>query len=393
MTDVTDSLRRYPLFALLEPGPLAAWLAGGLSRSVDLGETLLQAGTEGRAVYLVEQGRVRVQRPGRAREVSLGVYGPGEVFGEYALLPPGLNTATCRASGPGRVLRLPLEPLHAWLAERPEVRNRLKRWLRLHALLGYLRDEAFLGFMSATSFLPLLDLCQKVDLRAGCAIQADGLGADVWFVVRGGRVRLSSPGGPPRALGPGDCFGERALLGLAGLPLAEAESDAECLALRRDAFEGRQSAGAAGSLQTQCAAAEPAGYGWVAQQDANDCGAAALAMVARQHGLDVSPGDVRGRLRLGARGASLLEMQQAAAALDLGGRPVRVGIEQLPLVAYPAVALLEGGHYVVLFALGMGAVVVGDPARGVVTMDLVAFRQAWGGHLLLMTAPAAGKTI
>jgi len=107
----------------------------------------------------------------------------------------------------------------------------------------------------------------------------------------------------------------------------------------------------------------------------------------------VSPGDVRGRLRLGARGASLLEMQQAAAALDLGGRPVRVGIEQLPLVAYPAVALLEGGHYVVLFALGMGAVVVGDPARGVVTMDLVAFRQAWGGHLLLMTAPAAGKTI
>jgi CRP-like cAMP-binding protein len=389
MTDVTGALRRYPLFALLEPESLATWLTGGEWRTVNLGDTLLQAGTSGKAVYFVEQGRVRVQRPGKAREVTLGSYGPGEVFGEYALLPPGLNTATCRASGLGRVLRLPLESLHAWLTDHPAVKNRLKRWLRLHALLGYLRDRSFLGFMSATSFLPLLDLCPKVHLRAGCAIQADGLGADFWFVVQCGQVRLSVAGGSPQTVGPGDCFGERALLGQAGLSLAEAETDAECLALRRDAFEGRQTAGAAGSLQTQCVAAETTDYVWVAQQDANDCGAAALAMAARQHGLDLSPEEVRRRLRLEARGASLRDMQQAAEALGLGGRPVRVGIEQLPLVAYPALALLEQGHYVVLFALGMGAVVVGDPARGVVTMDLPAFRQVWGGHLLLLTAPAA----
>jgi len=151
-------------------------------------------------------------------------------------------------------------------------------------------------------------------------------------------------------------------------------------------LEGRRPAGQPGSLQTQCVAAEMSAFCWVAQQDANDCGAAALAMVARHHGLDVSPGEVRRRLRLEARGASLLEMQQAAVALGLGGRAVRVGIDQLPLVACPAVALLEGGHYVVLYALGLGAVVLGDPACGIVTVGLMAFRQMWGGHLLLTTA-------
>src|SRR5947209_1092030 len=111
-----ECLRRYPLFALLDRQQLEAWLAGGQAQSVATGETLFQAGTPGTWAFLVLEGRVRVLQPAvPGRDVALGAFGPGELFGEYALLPPHYNTATCRATTPGRVLRLPLAPIHAAL--------------------------------------------------------------------------------------------------------------------------------------------------------------------------------------------------------------------------------------------------------------------------------------
>ena len=109
-----EALLRYPLFAVLGVGGLSAWLESGEVMTVQTGETLLQEGTPGQHVWLLLTGRVRVVRvlrQGKGREVPLGVFGPGEVFGEYALLPPYLNTATCRACETSSVLRLPLAPL------------------------------------------------------------------------------------------------------------------------------------------------------------------------------------------------------------------------------------------------------------------------------------------
>ena len=107
-----DTLRRYPLFALLDEAALDAWLADGLEVAFSTGETIFQAGTPGLWVYVVLAGRVRVVRSGdQRREVSLACLETGQVFGEYALVPPGQNTATCRAASPCRLLRLPLPEL------------------------------------------------------------------------------------------------------------------------------------------------------------------------------------------------------------------------------------------------------------------------------------------
>ena len=85
-----DVLRRLPLFALFGKDWLTEWLAQGEVVTMALGETLCQAGVWGRWLMLVEEGRVRVLRQaGSGREVSLASLGPGEVFGEYALLSPG----------------------------------------------------------------------------------------------------------------------------------------------------------------------------------------------------------------------------------------------------------------------------------------------------------------
>jgi CRP-like cAMP-binding protein len=385
-----EMLCRYPLFAVLNPGSIATWLASGETRPVQLGDTLFQAGTPGRHAFLVQSGRVRVVRAAKSgREIVLGTFGPGELFGEYALLDPGLNTATCRAASPGQVLQLPLEPLRAAVAERTEVQSHLKRWLRLHGVLGHLRDKSFLGFMTATSLLPFLDRFQTARLTAGQTVQAEGLSADCWFAILKGQVRVEAtaddPGRPPATLGPGGCFGEGALLGYQQLPLAEAQEETECMVLRREAFYGRLDDNSLASVQTTIGVLPSTSYPWVGQQEAADCGVAALAMVARFHGLGISLVSFRQKIRLGSRGLSLLDLQQAATSLGFRSTPVRIVMEQMTSVTLPAIAHLAGEHYVVAYAIQSAFIVLGDPAAGVVTLSAQAFQRVWTGNLLLLT--------
>ena len=213
-----DYLGRYPLLALLGTQGLQAWAACGKVQDVQRGETIFEAGTPGTWAFLVLEGQVRVLRStGPEHEVSLGVFGTGELFGEYALLPPHLNTATCRAARSGRLLRLPLLPLRQAFALRSAVQATLKNWLRLNVLVGFLREQAFLGFMSAGSSLPLLDRCRDSSFPDEHTIQADGLGDDRWHFLRAGQVSLEPAGGGgplcfwSRALASarGRCWGER----------------------------------------------------------------------------------------------------------------------------------------------------------------------------------------
>jgi CRP-like cAMP-binding protein len=390
--DAWTWLRRYPLFTALGREALAPWLAAAVPREVALGQTLFQAGRPGRDVYLVDTARLRVSRLAKSqRDIVLGSFGPGEIVGEYAVLAPGLNLATCRAADPGRVLQLPLAPLKDALARQPAIRSHLKRWLRLHSVLGHVRDRSFLGFMSAASLLPMLDRLTTACYPAGRAVQADGLSNDCWFVIVRGRVKLERPpgeaGGPPVILGPGDSFGEDALLGRGDLPLAESLDDLECMVLARVSFLMPLGATIArDSVQTRASncVVPGAAYPWVAQEEA-DCGVAALAMIARYHGLNHSVADLRRTIAVGARGTTLLQLQQAGASLGFHARSVLIDEGQLSRVTLPALAHLSDGHYVVLYSISGVHLLIGDPAAGVLTLGMLDFRTRWSGHLLLLT--------
>src|SRR5262245_40345428 len=192
-------LGRYPLFRLITPRQLGDWLAAGQEVDCPSGFTLFQENTPGAWVHLVLGGRVRVLRQSGRREVSLGMLQPGDVFGEYALLPPGNNTATCRTSAPSRLLRLPLALLRAALREEPPVWRNLKNWLRLHTLLHFRRERTFLGFMSGESALKLHDRLKPTDIPAGQTIQANGLADDCWYLIEQGTVRLQAGEGTDTA--------------------------------------------------------------------------------------------------------------------------------------------------------------------------------------------------
>ena len=86
---------------LLEP-----IMARGEERAYKDGELLMQRGERADALYLVLEGHIRVERPGRLTRM-----GPGDVVGEVEVLSGGPRTASIYAEGPVRALRLPREAL------------------------------------------------------------------------------------------------------------------------------------------------------------------------------------------------------------------------------------------------------------------------------------------
>src|SRR5437879_1218273 len=75
--------------------------------SFGFAEGIVEEGTEGDGFYVIVSGAARaLKRADSGEEMSLGSLGPGDTFGEIALLEDGDRTATVRASSEVKALRL-----------------------------------------------------------------------------------------------------------------------------------------------------------------------------------------------------------------------------------------------------------------------------------------------
>ncbi len=386
-----DALLRYPLFAVIGRRTLEIWSESGRVVALETGQILLEEGAPGQHVCVLLNGNIRVtRRDDSGRERSLGVLKSGSVFGEYALLRPHLNTATCRASQPSVAFLLPLSDLQSALPMFRSFRHKLKDWLRLHALIHHFRHAAGLGFLTSPSLTPLIERCQEVTIRVTHAVQTAGLLSNGWLYIRMGEVAIfSEDRSDYRILGPGDSLGERTLLDGSLGSSAIALADTTCWYLSREtfhmAFDGRVD----NSVQT----VEPKRRktrDWISQRGSTDCGVAALTMVLRGHDVDVTFEEVANKTIVTERGATLATLAVTAAKLNRKANAVRLGPEQLRYASLPAVAHFRSGHYVALFEAHEDSVVVGDPAKGIHRELLSDFNAQWSGNLLLF--PSASKT-
>ncbi len=84
------------------------------------GETLFEEGDIGRALFLIETGSVELAKRGRdGKQQQLAVAGPGDFFGEMALLEEMPRSATARALETTNVFLLYKAKLDALLITRP----------------------------------------------------------------------------------------------------------------------------------------------------------------------------------------------------------------------------------------------------------------------------------
>jgi hypothetical protein len=92
------------------------------------GEAIFEQGEVGRDVYVIKTGTVEVVRAGAGgAPATLKVLGPGDHFGEMALLGKAPRNATVRAVTEVRVFRMTAEKFGALYATLPGVREQFAR--------------------------------------------------------------------------------------------------------------------------------------------------------------------------------------------------------------------------------------------------------------------------
>jgi CRP/FNR family transcriptional regulator, cyclic AMP receptor protein len=108
MQERLEQLAKVGLFAGLKPEALELIAKVSSLEIHALGTKIFQHGDAGDKLYLILEGKVRISRdvPGMGEE-ALAVLGPGQVFGEMALLDESPRSADARVHERCRLLAIP----------------------------------------------------------------------------------------------------------------------------------------------------------------------------------------------------------------------------------------------------------------------------------------------
>ena len=114
----------FPAFANLPAEELDEFAGALREAEVETGATVVRADDYGNAIYLIEAGTAEVLNPAGDPITALG---PGDTFGEIALLLTGQRTATVVARTTLRVLSLSGQDFDEIRPQVPEVERALRR--------------------------------------------------------------------------------------------------------------------------------------------------------------------------------------------------------------------------------------------------------------------------
>jgi CRP-like cAMP-binding protein len=121
-----ELLARVPLFSELSPEELERISRVSVARSFPAGVRVFHEGDRSDACYLVRSGDLRVTREhpdGRA--IALATLGPGDLFGELAMLDGQARSASVETLSDAELLALPAADVRRLLADHPEISVKL----------------------------------------------------------------------------------------------------------------------------------------------------------------------------------------------------------------------------------------------------------------------------
>lgn len=136
--------RNVPIFHGLKSRQIGRIIQATQKRTYRAGEVLFEEGQIGKAVFIIESGRVELTRKnldGTPRR--LGLVGPGQILGEMALLEQMERTATAKMLEDGVVYLLYSATLEALFTQQPAIGVKLLRNMAvmLSALLRRTNQE------------------------------------------------------------------------------------------------------------------------------------------------------------------------------------------------------------------------------------------------------------
>jgi CRP/FNR family cyclic AMP-dependent transcriptional regulator len=120
--DVSE-LKNIPLFAEVPDDKLLKVATFATLDSAVEGKVIIREGGSANAFYAIEDGTVKVERDGE----KIADLGPGDVFGETALLEKQERTATVIATSPVRLIKIDHWEIPRIKQAMPEVLSELQR--------------------------------------------------------------------------------------------------------------------------------------------------------------------------------------------------------------------------------------------------------------------------
>jgi CRP-like cAMP-binding protein len=213
-----ELLAGVPAFAHL-PALVLRELASRLTKErFQSGDTVVVEDGADDRLYLIVEGRAQASTTGPSGPVPLATLGPGELFGEIALLEPGSRRqATVTAVEPLLLLTLHATDFRRMLDAHPEARSAFAQMADDLLVAKFLKQASPFSTLDGERLRRLAARLERLDIPAGDTIIRQGEAGEKCYLLRSGRVEVLVRGaqGDERslaALGPGSIFGEAALL-------------------------------------------------------------------------------------------------------------------------------------------------------------------------------------
>jgi CRP-like cAMP-binding protein len=225
-----------PAFADL-PEVILNDLAGRVSLRTFLpGQPVFRQGDRATAFYVVRAGTVDIEmeHPDTGDTQVLNQLVRGDSFGELGLLQATPRTATARATDELELIEVDKGTFDRLLADAIETPN---FGLTLQAM-AELRDLPAYAHLSSEGLADVLGHGSWITAAPGADILRQGEEGDAFYAIRSGRADVFRDGEPIASLGPGDHFGETALLDDAPRnATVTAHTPLRAFRLSRDGFE------------------------------------------------------------------------------------------------------------------------------------------------------------
>jgi CRP-like cAMP-binding protein len=124
--DTIALLRRVPVFSTLSAEELERVAAVVMARRFEPGEVVFKEGDQGSTCYIVRSGRARaIREHPDGRSITLAHFGPGDIFGEMAMLDGERRSATVETTEGTEAIAILSTDMHRLLREYPDISVKL----------------------------------------------------------------------------------------------------------------------------------------------------------------------------------------------------------------------------------------------------------------------------
>ena len=233
-------LKPLPFLSALDEPSLMAFACRLVPVDKPEGEVIIEAGQPTEGLFIVESGQVRL--PSSEEGGDFSELGPGETFGEMALLTGKPHARSAQAATDVVLWALPVADFEALADECPDIRMALSDAFREPLSpqdLGLAMERmSSMRLFAGLSEEVLWSVAQRLLLQhvpAGESVYVEGSPGDALYLVDDGRVEIMPD---RRTVGEGEFFGEMALLtGKPRSKIATASQHANLWVLYRSDFD------------------------------------------------------------------------------------------------------------------------------------------------------------